>query len=65
MEEIKVNPIRDMSPCYKCARDCKKPGCNDTCPDFHAWKAEIDRVNKAREDYANRTFHKRGLREWR
>ena len=58
-EEITLTPVRDKPPCMGCTRENKKPGCHDTCQEYHNWKAEIKRVKQAREDYINRTYHKR------
>lgn len=54
-----VLSIRDDSPCNGCTERFTK--CHDRCPKdargepgYKAWKAEIERVNKAREEYAMR-----------
>ena len=50
------NVIRDVSPCKGCEE--KFAACHDRCPKdargeygFGAWRAEVDRVNKARHQY--------------
>ena len=51
------SPIRIASPCKNCAE--RFIACGDHCPKdergefgYKSWKAEVDRVNKNRRDYA-------------
>ena len=45
-------PIRDDNPCLNCKKQTRYYGCHDKCPRYKEWKAEIERVNKNRRDYA-------------
>ena len=53
-----LSPIREKSPCYKCERPWKKPGCHDTYPDRKPWLAEVQKVKRAREEYEQSRFNK-------
>lgn len=51
-----TNTIRGVSPCKGCSE--RFLACSDKCPKdargefgYKAWKAEIERVKKARKDY--------------
>ena len=46
------SPIRDANPCLCCKPPERYPGCHGKCEKHAAWKAEIERVNKNRRDYA-------------
>ena len=52
------NGIRNPNPCKGCTRPWKQPGCHDTRPDRKPWLEELERVNKARKEYANKPFPK-------
>lgn len=45
-------PIRNDNPCLKCKQPKRHPGCHDKCKEYKEWKAEIERVNQNRRDYA-------------
>ena len=47
-----TGPIRDDNPCLNCKKPKRYPGCHGKCKDHAKWKAEIERVNKNRHDYA-------------
>lgn len=47
-----LNPIRDENPCYNCQRPERCATCHGTCKDHAKWKAEVERVNKNRREYA-------------
>ena len=48
-------PIRDENPCYKCQKPIRHLGCHDTCKRHKEWKAEIERVNANRREYARQS----------
>ena len=45
-------PIRNDNPCLNCKKPTRHPGCHDKCQRHKEWKAEIERVNQNRRDYA-------------
>lgn len=50
-----TGPIRDVNPCYKCQKPTRHLGCHDTCKRHKEWKAEIERVNANRREYARQS----------
>lgn len=61
--------IRDVPPCKDCTE--KFTACHDRCPEdargefgYMAWKAEIDRVKKARMDYIEFKTDRGYKRHW-
>lgn len=48
-------PIRDENPCYDCKKPKRYPGCHGKCKDHAKWKAEIERVNHNRREYAQKS----------
>lgn len=53
-------PIRDDNPCKNCAE--RFLACSDRCPKdargeygYKAWKAELERVNQNRREYARKS----------
>lgn len=62
-EKRLTGQIREVSPCTGCTE--RFIACHDRCPKdergefgYKAWKAEIKRVNKAREEYTKRNAKK-------
>ena len=47
-----TGPIRDENPCYKCQKPERHSACHDKCERHAEWKAEIERVNENRREYA-------------
>lgn len=64
IDEIRLTgAVRGAPPCKDCAE--RFLACHDCCPKdergefgYKAWKAEIKRVNKAREEYARQNAKK-------
>ena len=57
------SPIRDKPPCYGCKE--KFTACHGKCPKdnrgeygYLAWKAELEKVNKARAEYDRTHYNK-------
>lgn len=64
------NTIRDHSPCDGCTE--RFTACQDRCPKdargecgINAWKAEIERVKKAKLEYLRRSSVRRKGFHWR
>ena len=53
-ERFERNGIRDPNPCHNCTKPENKPGCHDVCRYHKDWKAELERVNKARREYSKK-----------
>ena len=45
-------PIRDESPCFKCKKPKRHTACHENCKEHSEWKAEVERVNQRRREYA-------------
>ena len=57
------SPIRDKPPCYGCKE--KFTACHGKCPKdnrgeygYLAWKAELEKANKARAEYDRTHYNK-------
>lgn len=48
--------VRGVPPCKDCTE--RFLACHDHCQRYKVWKAEIQRVNKAREEYARKNAKK-------
>ena len=42
---------RDIAPCKDCAN--RNPGCHDRCERYADWKERLNKLNKARKEYAD------------
>ena len=45
------NGMRDKAPCACCPADEKYTACHDTCKKFKEWRAKLEAVKEARENY--------------
>lgn len=54
------NGLRDRSPCADCPSDEKYTACHDTCKKFKEWRAKLEAVKAAREEYNRKNGRKYG-----
>lgn len=43
---------REISPCKDCEN--RNPGCHDRCEKYADWKERLNKLNKARKEYADK-----------